>query len=94
MTIRAMSIPIASHAITLINTIADITIVGITIMVIGITIMVMAITIMVMEISLIAMDDKRRDLHNFRRRVGTSSDERAAVMLCQVCAPPLCASTA
>jgi hypothetical protein len=95
MTIRAMSIPIASHAITLINPIGITTMgIGITIMGIGITIMVMAITIMGMEISLIAMDDRRLDLNTFRRRAGTSSDERAAVMLCPGCALPRCASAA
>jgi hypothetical protein len=66
----------------MINPIVDGTIMGI-----DITIMVMAITTMGMEISMIAMDERRIDLHNFRRRAGTSSDERAAVMLWQVCAP-------
>jgi hypothetical protein len=70
-----MSIPIASHAITIINTIVDGTIMGI-----GITIMGIGITIMGMAISMIAMDDRRQDLHHVRRGAGTSSDERAAVI--------------
>ena len=67
MTILAMSILIASHAITIINPIVD----G-TIMVIGITIMVIGITIMVIGITITVMDDRWIDLNNFRRRAGTS----------------------
>jgi hypothetical protein len=58
MTILAISILIASHAI--INTVVDI------------TIMVMDITIMAMDITIMAMDDRCIDLNNFRRRTGTS----------------------
>jgi hypothetical protein len=58
MTILAISILIASHAI--INTIVDI------------TIMVMDITIMVTDITIMVMDDRWIDLNNFRRRTGTS----------------------
>ena len=57
MTILVMSILIASHAITIINTIVD----G-TIMVIG----------TVIDITIMVMDDRRTDLNNFRRRAGTS----------------------
>ena len=57
MTILAVSILIASHAI--INAIVDITII------------VMAITIMVMVITIMAMNDRCIDLNNFRRRTAT-----------------------
>jgi hypothetical protein len=53
MTILAMFIRIASHAI--INTIVDITII------------VMDITIMAMDIIVIVMDDRGIDLNHFRR---------------------------
>jgi hypothetical protein len=65
MTILAISILIASHAI--INAIVDITII-----VMDITIMAMAIATMVMAITIMAMDDRCIDLNNFRRRTGTS----------------------
>jgi hypothetical protein len=57
MTILAMFIRIASHAI--INTIVDITII------------VMDITIMAMDIIIMVMDDRGIDLHHFRRRTAT-----------------------
>ena len=65
MTILAISILIASHA--MINTIVDI----IT-MVMDITTMVMDITIMAMGITTMVMDDRCINLNNFRRRTGTS----------------------
>jgi hypothetical protein len=70
MTILAMFIRIASHAITIINPIVDITI-----MVIGITIMVM-----VTDITIMVMDDRCLGLNHFRRRTGTSEDEREVVI--------------
>jgi hypothetical protein len=100
MTILAMSILIASHAITIINTIIDgtITVMDITIMVIDITIMVVDITTMVVDItmtisdiSIIVMDDRPMDLHHVRRRSGTSEDARAAVMLFHCWAQAPCA---
>ena len=60
MTILAMSILIASHAITIINTIVD-----------GTT-MVIDIIGTVIDITIMVMDDRRIDLNNFRRRPGTS----------------------
>jgi hypothetical protein len=56
MTILAMFIRIASHAI--INTIVDI-------------IIVMDITIMAMDIIIMVMDDRCIDLNHFRRRTAT-----------------------
>jgi hypothetical protein len=64
MTILAMFIRIASHAI--INTIVDITII-----VMDITIIVMDITIMAMDIIVMVMDDRGIDLNHFRRRTAT-----------------------
>ena len=63
MTILAMFIRIASHAI--INTIVDIIII-----VMDITIIVMDITIMVMAIIMV-IDDRCIDLNHFRRRTAT-----------------------
>jgi hypothetical protein len=57
MTILAISILIASHAI--INAIVDITII------------VMDITIMAMDIIIMVMDDRCIDLNNIRRRTAT-----------------------
>jgi hypothetical protein len=69
MTIRAMSTRIASHALItsiIITTIVDGTIMGIDI--IG---TVIDITIMGIDITIMVMDDRRIDLNNLRRRVGT-----------------------
>jgi len=66
MTILAMSIRIASHAITIINTIGEGTIV-----VIDMTIMVIDIIGTVIDMTIMVMDDRRIDLNNFRRRAGT-----------------------
>jgi hypothetical protein len=63
MTILAISIRIASHA--MINAIVDIII-----MVMDITIMAMD-TIMVMDITIMVMDDRCIDLNHFRRRTAT-----------------------
>jgi hypothetical protein len=64
MTILAMFIRTASHAI--INTIVDIIII-----VMDITIMAMDITIMAMAIIIMVMDDRCIDLNHFRRRTAT-----------------------
>jgi hypothetical protein len=64
MTILAMFIRIASHAI--INTIVDITIIGM-----DITIMAMDIIVMVMDIIGMVMDDRGIDLNHFRQGTAT-----------------------
>jgi hypothetical protein len=70
MIILAMSILIASHAITMIDIIVE----G-TIMVIAITIMVIGISIIVIGITIMVMDDRWIDLNHRRRRAGSSQDE-------------------
>jgi hypothetical protein len=62
MIILAMSILIASHAMTIIGTTVD----G-TIIVIGITMMVTGIPIMVIGITILGMDGRWMDPHSVRR---------------------------
>jgi hypothetical protein len=66
MTILAMFILRASHAITIINTIGEGTIV-----VIDMTMIVIDIIGMVIDMAIMVMDDRRIDLNHFRRRAGT-----------------------